>query len=201
LESVLEPLNQVCFKCAACKKILIISSFRYLDRLKNSSRKKLFCSPRCSLLDRAQNLQTRQLISQAQKGISVLSRGRPGHIVSDETREKIRNTKLGKKRGKYDFALVRQELALEGVQRYFVTYPIIPDAIIVEGTNVIALEIQKVRWENDAKKKFANYDNNPNHGYDEVRIVWYNRASVRMKVWVWKKETREWSLFWQRSRE
>jgi hypothetical protein len=201
LESVLEPLNKVCFKCASCEKILIISSLRYLDRLKNSSRKKLFCSPRCSLLNRIRDQKTRQLISQAQKGISVLSRGRPGHIVSDETKAKIRNARLGKKRGKYDFDLVRQEVALEGAQRFFVTNPIIPDAIIIEGMKVIALEIQKVRWENDAKKKFANYDNNPEHGYDEVRIVWYNRASVKMKVWVWKKETREWSLFWQRPRE
>jgi hypothetical protein len=152
-------------------------------------------------LDRAQNLQTRQLISLAQKGISVPSRGRFGHIVSEETREKIRNAKLGKKLGKYDFALVRQELALEDVQRYFVTYPIIPDAIIVEGTRIIALEVQKTRWENQAKQKFGTYDKNPNHGYDEVRIVWYNRASVKMKVWVWKKETKEWSLFWQRPRE
>jgi hypothetical protein len=152
-------------------------------------------------LDRAQNFQTRQLISLAQKGISVPSRGRPGHIVSDETREKIRNIKLGKKLGKYDFDLVRREVALEGAPRYIVTNPVIPDAIIIEGTNVIAVEIQKARWENDAKKKFANYDNNPNHGYDEVRIVWYNRESVKMKVWIWKKETREWSLFWQRPRE
>ncbi|WP_415280911.1 NUMOD3 domain-containing DNA-binding protein [Candidatus Nitrososphaera sp. FF02] len=199
MESVLEPLNKVCFKCAACKKILIISSFRYLSRLKNNSRRKLFCSPRCSL-NGVRDQKTRQLISQAQKGISVLSRGRPGHIVSDETKAKIRNARLGKKRGKYDFDLVRQEVAL-GAQRFFVTNPIIPDAIIVEGTKVIALEIQKVRWENDAKRKFGTYDKNPNHGYDEVRIVWYNRASVKMKVWVWKKETREWSLLWQRPRE
>lgn len=97
--------------------------------------------------------------------------------------------------------LILLEVALEGAQRYLITSRVIPDAIMVEGSNLIALEIHKVRWENDAKKKFANYDNNPNHGYDEVRVVRYNREGVKMKVWTWKKETREWSLFWQCARE
>ncbi|MEO9362478.1 MAG: hypothetical protein ABI348_01135 [Nitrososphaera sp.] len=145
--------------------------------------------------------EARKQISQAQIGISVPSRGRPGHIVSDETRVKIRNAKLGKKLGKYDFNLVRNEIALEGAQRYFVTYPIIPDAIIIDGTRVIALEVQKARWENNAKKKFETYDNNPDHGYDEVRVIWYTREGIRMKIWVWKKETKAWSLFWERPRE
>lgn len=194
MESIIEPLNQVCFRCATCSKILIVSASSYLRRLKNSDNKKLFCSLRCSP-------EVIKRISQSQLGVSVPSRGRIGHIVSDETREKIRNKKLGKKLGKYDLDLVKREVALEGAQRYLITSPIIPDAIIVEGTRVIALEIQKTRWENDAKKKFANYDNNPDHGYDEVRVVWYDRTSVRMKVWMWKKETREWSLFWQRPKE
>jgi len=85
------------------------------------------------------------IISLAQKGISVPSRGRPGHIVSDVTREKIRNKKLGKKLGKYDFDLVRREVALEGAQRYLITSRVIPDAIMVEGSNLIALEISSTK--------------------------------------------------------
>lgn len=38
LEPVLEPLNQVCFKCTTCSKVLIISAARYLLRLKNNGR-------------------------------------------------------------------------------------------------------------------------------------------------------------------
>jgi hypothetical protein len=145
--------------------------------------------------------EARKQISRAQIGISVPSRGRPAHIFSDETSAKIRNTKLGKKLGKYDFNLVGHEIALEGAQRYFVTYPIIPDAIIVDGTRVIALEVQKAGWKNNAKKKFETYDNNPDHGYDEVRVIWYTREGIRMKIWVWKKETKAWSLLWERPRE
>jgi hypothetical protein len=134
--------------------------------------------------------ETRQKIILKQKGISKPQCGRAGHIVSEETKAKIRQSKLGKS-WKADHDIILRELAFTAREKFAITNGLIPDAIFIEDGKLVALEVEKKRWETDIKRKMKNYDKRGD--YDKVIIVWYSLEGERLKEW--HKERGEWTLF------
>jgi len=145
---------------------------------------------RCSGLGRKLTEEIVQKVISKQKGVSVIARGRIGHPVSQETREKIRLAKTGK-RHFVDHDIIIRELACRGTQNFAVTNGLIPDAIFIEDGKLVALEVEKERWETGIRKKMKSYDRRGD--YDKVILVWYSPDGQRLKEW--HKENGEWSLF------
>ena len=82
--------------CRYCNKEIRIQNWDLNRRLKNKTG--IFCTKKCGLLFRgSHSKETNEKIRNAQIGISVPSRGRSGHIVTEETRNKISLMLLGRK--------------------------------------------------------------------------------------------------------
>jgi hypothetical protein len=162
----------------------------YHDQLKKDNKGRgYFCSRRCALIARNVSQEQRDKISKAQKGISVLSRGRKGKVIPPEVREKIRQSKLGKP-SPQDYMIVHTALEALGVKKAAVTKGLVPDAIFVKDGLLTALEVEKKRIESDIRRKMAQYDNRDD--YDKVIIMWYDPKGNYLKQWV--KYKGEWNL-------
>jgi hypothetical protein len=158
--------------------------------MKKSSSGRIFCSKKCASTGRVFTQERKEKISLAQRGISVLSRGRPGKTIPQEIREKIRQTKLGMKLGKYDFDVITKELGIQKPDRAVPLFGLIPDAIMLVGKKLIALEVEKKPIESDIRRKMKMYENISL--FDEVRIVWYLRNGERFKEF--RKTNGEWKV-------
>ncbi len=174
--------------CTSCNVIITLDDWEYRRRLKNE--RGIFCSPKCALIGRRCDLETKTKISNSQKGISVLSRGRKGHIVTEETKEKIRQSRLGTSSIK-DNNIIIEDIISRKVQKYALTEKLIPDAIYIENGKLVALEIEKKSCESDAKRKMQNYEKR--NGYDKVIIAWYSKDKKKIKEWI--KEKGKWKEY------
>jgi len=124
-----------------------------------------------------------------QLGISNPKRGRIGHYVSERTKEKIRLKKIGKP-APVDTAIILSELKFRKVEKYFAMVGLIPDAVFIEDGRLVALEVEKERWETGVRRKMAAYNNRPE--YEKVILVWYSPSGERLKEW--HKDNGEWKL-------
>jgi len=161
--------STIYIKCSMCKKDLELRKWDYDRRIRNSERNMIFCSPTCSLTGRNPSKETKQKISSSQKGISVMRRGRIGHDVTEKTKEKIRSTKLGVSSIK-DNDIILRDLKKRDYDKMIDIIKVIPDAIMIKDGKLIALEVEKKRWENDVRKKMKNYIKDQ---FDIVIISWY----------------------------
>jgi len=131
-------------------------------------------------MERECSKDTRQRLSQSQKGVSVLSRGRKGHKLSQETKEKIRKAKLGKSSIK-DNHIILNDLKTRNYDKAITTIKVIPDAIMMKDGKLIALEVEKKRHENLVRKKMDNYINDE---FDIVIISWYLPNGEKMRDFI-----------------
>lgn len=181
----------VTIECLRCKKPLTMKRWEYNHRMNRNQRDGLFCSLECSSLDHKTSEETRRKLSQSQKGISVLTRGRPGHTVSEETKEKIRLKKLGNVNGQKHHIIIDKELSFRKTDKYAITKGLVPDAIFIdEDGKLVALEVEQKKWETDIRQKMKMYENR--NDYDKVIIVWYSPEGERLKEW--QKDNGEWKL-------
>lgn len=182
----------IILRCVVCKKEFLKEVSNYNQTLKRyPNQKQWFCSPECSYTVRKgrprQSDEVIERIRSKQLGVSVPSRGRKGHIITAETREKIRQSKLGIAT-KTDHSIILTELAFRKVKRFAVTHGLIPDAIFIEDGKLVALEIEKERWESAIRTKMQGYNNR--NDYDKVILVWYSPSGERLKEWI--KENGDW---------
>lgn len=163
--------------CASCGKEFKLRRWDYNRRKKTSKRKQVFCSPKCSLTGQVLSEETKQKISVAQKGVSVMSRGRKGRIIPEDVKEKIRRSKIGIP-NKKDNDIILNDLKTRHYDKVITTIKVIPDAIMVKDGKLIALEVEKKKYEYDIRKKMKNYINDE---FDIVIISWYlpNGEKVR----------------------
>lgn len=89
---------------------------------------------------------------------------------------------------------ILREIALNGFNKFATTQHVVPNAIVVRDGKLIAIEIERERWESGVRHKMKSYDEYPAHGYDEVLLFWYTPDNIRRKVWTLKDG--EWSLTW-----
>jgi hypothetical protein len=91
---------------------------------------------------------------------------------------------------KVDWDVVVSELAARGVTKYAIMREPIPDAVWIEGDRLVALELEKKRWESDVRRKMRQYKEVDK--FDKVILVWYSRDLRRLKEWVLENGT--WTL-------
>jgi hypothetical protein len=176
--------------CAYCKQEIEMELWEYNARIKNNKGRGIFCSPEHALNGRSVSEETKRKISLAQKGISVLSRGRKGHPVSEETKEKLRLRKLGNTNGQNHHLIIDKELSFRKTSKYAITKGLVPDAVFIEDGKLVALEVEHKKWETEIRKKMKMYENR--NDYDKVIIVWYSPKGERLKEWI--KTNGEWTL-------
>ena len=179
----------IVLKCSQCKQTFYRKKWYHENLMQKNSRAKVFCSPKCSLLKQHPRDETIEKIRSKQLGVSVLSRGRVGHTVSEETKEKIRLKKLGKP-APVDTAIILNELKFRKIEKSFAMVGLIPDAVFIEDGKLVALEVEKERWETGVRRKMAAYNNRPE--YEKVILVWYSPEGKRLKEW--QKDNGEWTL-------
>ncbi len=179
----------ITLKCTECHRTFYLERFVYNQRVKKTTIG-LFCSTKCATDNHNKSDEMRQRITATQTGVSVPARGRIGRRIPEAVREKIRLSKLGKPASPVDYAIVLKELSFRKKTKFAVTQGLIPDAIFIEDGKLVALEIEKERWETAIRTKMHAYDNRKD--YDKVILVWYSRRGERLKEW--QKENGEWKL-------
>lgn len=183
----LSPMVTV--ECLRCKKPITMKRWAYNHKIKKSKRDGLFCSLECSLIGHVTPQETRNKISKSQIGISVLSRGRVGHLVSEATRKKLSQSRIGK-HIQTDWDIVDRDLKERGIIKSAITKTVVPDSIFIDKDGLlVAYEVEKKTWENEAKRKMLKYKDM--NGYDKIIIVWYSRG-VKKKEWSKTKNDFEW---------
>ncbi|MDE1814297.1 MAG: hypothetical protein KGH87_08210 [Thaumarchaeota archaeon] len=182
-------ITHVKFNCPKCNKETIIEKRKYDNRLKNSKRHLVFCSLECSNNIHIVTDDMRERISKKQRGISVMSRGRPGHITTEETRRKISLSKTGQSYPK-DWNIILEELQNQKFDRSMPLIKPVPDAIMIKDGKVIALEVEKETGEYGIRDKMKLYENVTY--FDQVIIVWY-RTDTRERVGEFHKVNGVWS--------
>lgn len=185
--------NNVKTNCTKCGKELLLLNYDYQRRLKNKNG--IFCSFRCSMLSRPEELKKQDTerirrVANAQKGTSRPECGKKGHIVTQETREKLRISHTGKKSPK-DTDIIIRELENQYYQKAVTTINLVPDAIFFRDGKLIAFELEKKKWETSIRRKMQKYDND--FRYDEVIIVWYSPQGERLKEY--RKIDGEWTVY------
>lgn len=170
-------------KCKTCDKEFVIPDWDYNRRMIRGKRDNaIFCSKVCSLTGRVLSEKSRQKISSSQKYTSYQSRGRKGHPVSEETKHKIRMSKIGVS-SKTDWDIIAIDAKERGISRYAVMRAPIPDYVYAEQNRLIAVEIEKEQWEVGIRSKMNEY-----LGYhdkwDKVILVWRLPTGRKMKEWV-----------------
>ena len=175
--------------CGRCEKEFYVRRWYHNQLAKDNKGRGHFCSRKCALIARNVSAEQRLKISIAQKGVSVMSRGRKGKVIPQDVREKIRNSKIGVP-SKKDFEIVNTALKQLGVSKAAITKGLVPDAIFIENGRLVALEVEKKRYEVDIRRKMLAYDNRPD--YDKVIIIWYSPSGEYLKTWT--KDNGEWSL-------
>lgn len=192
-KSAQNPEAYIELECGTCRKVFSKPMWVYNQSLKKyPNQKRWFCSLDCNYKSRFGHVtpqEVRDKISRAQKGITFMSRARPGHEVTEETKEKIRLKKLGKP-SKKDYDIIMRELAFRAKGKYAITKGLVPDAIFIEDGKLVALEVEKERWFTGIKTKMQQYENR--NDYDKVIIVWYSPEGERLKEW--QKDNGEWTL-------
>jgi hypothetical protein len=190
LESI-KVKDNISVNCTHCGKLFHLLGRQYKKRMRNN-KSGLFCSVQCINTNLSNRNRSAEIIArnrEVQLGVSVLSRGRPGHTVSQAVREKIRLAKTGVPT-KSDHDIIIKELVYRGTPKYAITRNIIPDAIFIEDGRLVALEVEKKKWETDIRKKMKRYENSTD--YDKVVVVWYSPTGERLKEW--NKDNGEWTL-------
>lgn len=175
----------VLIRCGHCDKEFAVENNYLVRALKTSKGRGPFCSSHCSMLNRGkQKLETIQKIMNAQKGVSVLSRGRFGHVVSEETRAKLRELKKVQKPTQTDWDVVLREVEHRGIKNGAIMTAPIPDYVFIdEHGKLAAIEIEKEKWESGVRTKMREYTNFPDK-WDKVILVWYSPEGKRMKEWI-----------------
>lgn len=185
--------HYIFLECDVCHKTFSKPQWVYKQSLKKyPNQQRWFCSLECNYKSRFGHKTPQEVkdkISQSQKGISVLSRGRLGHKISEEVKEKIRLKKLGKP-SKQDHDIIIKELSFRKTEKYAITKGLVPDAIFIQDGKLVALELEKKKWETDIREKMKMYENR--NDYDKVIIVWYSPQGERLKEW--QKDNGEWKL-------
>lgn len=176
---------QIGLICRNCGKSWVTEMWRYTQFLRGTKGRGPFCSAHCSMMGRNSmlNEESRRKISDTQRGISIMSRGKPGHIVYEETRHRLSLTRTGGST-KQDYAIVPKEMAYRGIASYVnLTKRPIPDAIFIENGKLIAVEVEKERWKSGIRNKMQEY---ADHGdkWDKVILVWYSPEGQRLREWV-----------------
>lgn len=187
--------STITLPCDGCHKEITLLNWVYNQRVRGNKSGKIFCSGRCSALN--QPIESRERsnlhlikVAKQQKGMSRPECGRKGHSVSQETRDKIRNAKLGKP-SPQDTDIILRELQNQRYQKAVTTIGLVPDAIFLRDGKLIAFELEKKRWETAIRRKMEKYDGDTR--YDEVIIVWYNLQGERVKEY--RKIDGEWTVY------
>lgn len=183
----LSPMVTV--ECFKCKKPITMKRWEYNHKINRNKRDGLFCSIECGLLGRKLSETTKDKIRQSQIGISYPQRGRTGHLVTETTRLKISQSRIGK-HIQTDWDIVDRDLKERGIIKSAITKTVVPDSIFIDEDGLlVAYEVEKKTWENEAKRKMLKYKNM--NGYDKVIIVWYSRG-IKRKEWSKTKNDLEW---------
>jgi hypothetical protein len=173
-------------QCFLCKKDVEFKKLaKHNSTITHNPSHKIYCRDCGKLVTE----ETRAKISAGHKGHHRPTKS--GWHHTEETKEKLRKIKTGKP-CKKDSEIVDREIAIQGYSKFATTNGIIPDAVIVKDGKLIALEVEKERYEVGVREKMQNYAKKPNHGYDEVILVWYTPDNIRQKVWLLKNG--EWTL-------
>jgi len=174
--------------CANCNKQFQRKRWQWKRDSRIGKGRGPFCSNICSLVGRPVSDKTKEKLRKSQIYIPKPQSGIIGHPISKETKQKISETKTGISI-KPDWDIVDTEMKRRGIIKYAITREPIPDTIFIENEKLVALELQKNRYESSVRTKMRLYDNCRSH-YDKVIIVWYNTDGKFMKEWV--KENGEW---------
>jgi len=181
-------------KCDGCNKITTITLRAYKDRRRNKSNF-WYCTLDCARKNKIVTEDTKEMIKKAQEGVSVKSRGRIGHIVSEETREKIRQKRLKQikdmKIKQYSFHLIHECMKNLGESKYVITNGVVPDAIYTKNNKLIAVESERGAWVSCATKKMESYDTKP-HNFDEVHVFWLDSKNRDKIAGHWYKSNGSW---------
>lgn len=169
-EIIINNKTFVKVNCSKCGKEIIRLKCYYNHQIKRSKSGKPYCSASCAKDNRYLSPESIQKIKYKQKGISVMSRGRKGHIITQETKDKIRLSKLGVPAPK-DFQVIINEIKLEESTKTIPLVKRIPDGIIIRNNKVIAFEVEKEPAMWGIRNKMNLYDDDTI--YDEVIIIWY----------------------------
>jgi hypothetical protein len=179
--------------CAFCGKVFSLPGKMWNKHIREGyAEDRVFCSRNCAVVERNKSDAMRAAISKKQTGVSVPSRGRVGHAVSDEAKEKIRQSKVGVPH-RQDYDIVVGEMARRGITQYVtLTKRPIPDAVFIEDGKLVAVEVEKERWQAGINNKMKEYAEHPNK-WSKVILVWYSPEGQRMKEWilqggVWKED-------------
>lgn len=171
--TIVNNIKYVIVNCGTCNKEFLKNIHYYASQLKRSKSGKLYCSLHCSKIGHEVTEDTKSKIRSKQFGISVMSRGKPGRIIPQEVRDKIRNSKLGVPTPK-DWEGMRKELNMyEGLidTKVIPLIKPVPDGILIQNGQVIAVEIEKEPYEYGIRTKMKYYDNIKY--FDKVIIIWY----------------------------
>ncbi|MDE1814826.1 MAG: hypothetical protein KGI05_09235 [Thaumarchaeota archaeon] len=170
---LINGISYTVFLCSTCEKETTLQTRTFNHRLKKSKTNRIYCSLKCSHPTWNISEEGQKNLWFKQKGISVMSRGRKGRIISQEVRDKIRNSKLGVPSPK-DWEGMRKELNMyEGLidTKVIPLIKPVPDGILIQNGQVIAVEIEKEPYEYGIRTKMKYYDNIKY--FDKVIIIWY----------------------------
>lgn len=167
--------------CANCGKESELPMSKYNDQIKSRRGKGVCCTKVCS------NELYLKRLSASQYGISVLSRGRPGKTMSEKFKDHLSKVRTGK-HYPIDLNIIEKEVASLDFSQVATTVGIIPDLIGIVDDKLIAVEVERELYESGIRNKMLNYTTKKsNHGYNEVRLVWYSaQDGSRKKEWILK---------------
>lgn len=174
--------------CATCNKTIIMKRYTYNNKMKRNKRDKLFCSVQCSSTGISPSKETREKIRQTQIGVAAPQRGRKGRKHTEEMRKKMGEARKGIK-SICDWDIVTSYMADMNITNYSLTRKPIPDALYVENGMLVAVEVEKKKYEHAARAKMLNYEKS--NSYDKVIIVWYSRG-IKRKEWIKTKSHPTW---------
>jgi hypothetical protein len=175
--------------CEYCGKNKIISIYNYNRNLKQHGGK-FYCSSFC-IGKQSPSEEVIQKIRSSQLNVPVKSRGRKGHIVTEETKEKLRESYHKYERNPPNLKLVHDCMRYLGVEKYHTTIGIIPDAFYSENGKWVAIESQRGMWPSCVGRKIKAYDN-LEHNFDEIHIFWLDSKNNDKIAGHWYKSNGSW---------
>jgi hypothetical protein len=168
--------------CAQCNKTFHRLQWIYNRDMKVNKGRGPFCSRLCASIGHPVSKETIEKIRALQIGISRPQSGRTGHVVSEETRINISLANTGVPK-KADWDIVDDAMKRLGKSRYAILRAPVPDSVFIEDGKIVAVEVEKKRWEAAIRRKMKSYKEHMNK-WDKVILMWYTPDSKFVKKWI-----------------